>query len=109
MSVVVGLALADAMRDRVVARLCGVPRGEALARDLARAAVGIELRLLREIEDGRVAPAVDAARVERLEPGEHAQQRRLAGAVRAEERDLLAAPDGEGRVLEERLAARRPS
>ena len=69
---VVDLALADAMRDGVVGRLRRVPRREALACDLAWAAIRVELRLLREVEDGGIAPAVDAARIHGLEAGEDA-------------------------------------
>src|SRR4051794_22228678 len=80
-----------------------MPEREALLRDLPGAALGVELRLLREIEDGGVATAIDAARVEGLEAREHAEQRGFARPVGAQERDLLAALDRKRGVLEERL------
>ena len=102
---VVALALADAPRDLVVARLGRVPCASP-SRAISRGVrVGSSSGSCGRYEDGGVAPPVDGARVERLEPGEHAQERRLAGAVGTEQRDLLSATYGEGRLVEERPQA----
>ena len=50
----------------------------------------------------RVPPPIDAARIERLEACQDAQQRGFARAVGTEERDLLAAPNRERGVRKER-------
>ena len=51
----------------------------------------------RDVGDRRAVQAHDAAR-RRAEPGDHPQDRRLAGAVRAEQREHLAPPDLEADV-----------
>ncbi len=47
----------------------------------------------------------DDAAIGRDEPGDHVEDRRLAGAVRAEQADRLAGAHGEGRVLHDGAAA----
>ncbi len=55
-----------------------------------------EIALLREIADAqRRGIARHRPAVERLEPGERAQERRLAAAVRADDADSAAGRDGE--------------
>ena len=49
----------------------------------------------------------DAARVRLLEAGDHAQQRRLARAARAEQRDELAGGDAQARAGDGPSAAER--
>ena len=50
-------------------------------------------RILRQIPDGQPAPARDIARRRRLDPGQDAQQGRLARAVRAHKTDAVAGLD----------------
>ena len=54
-----------------------------------------EARLKRHV----LAAEQDAARRRQLEPGDHAQRRRLAAARRPEQAEELAVANGEGRVL----------
>ncbi len=62
---------------------------------------------LARVEPGDDDPPLEAAAVEvRHEPGERTQQRRLAAARRAEQRDVLALGELERHVVEHRRAAR---
>ena len=65
-----------------------------------------EVTLLREIADaqrGRIAR--DRTAVERLEPGERAQERRLAAAVRPDDADPAPGRDRKRDALENRVRA----
>jgi len=53
---------------------------------------------LARVMDGLVAVA-DFAAVHRLEPGHQREQRRLAGAVRADDADQVAGRHGEADVI----------
>ena len=64
------------------------------------AAAGHLADVLAEIADGDAAIDRDLAFVRRLLAGDHAEQRGLAGAVRADQADLLAPMEG-GRSLDE--------
>jgi hypothetical protein len=69
--------------------------------DVRDAAARAQLR--REL--GRVAAGVDDPTLERVhEAGDRAQGRRLAGAVRSEERDDLAGADGQVEAADHRRA-----
>ena len=96
------VASADPLAERVEARARRVPVGEALEHDLADRAPGIEDGLLLEVFDGGFAAARDASAVGGLDSGEHTAEGALAGAVAADEADLLAAADRERDVFEER-------
>jgi hypothetical protein len=66
------------------------------------------LRLLREIPDRRGGRADrHRSRLRRAQPGEHAQQRGLARAVRPDEADHVAGPDGQVEIGEEQAVAVR--
>ena len=49
--------------------------------------------VLRQVADRQRVGTHDAARVRLVEPGQHAQQRRLAGAVRSAQPDAIAIAD----------------
>src|SRR5207248_2706569 len=73
----------------------------------ARAGAGA-VPLLREVADReRRRGTPDASRIELLEPGEQAEQRRLAGAVRADEPDPRARRHDEIDVREDDLGSVR--
>src|SRR5207247_9315534 len=63
--------------------------------------------LLGEVADGGGARAAHAARVGLVEAGQEASERRLAGAVRADEPDPLPVRDAPREVAEEDLPAKR--
>src|SRR5204863_6370991 len=66
----------------------GLSAGEGIA--------GLPVGLLRQVADRESRRAsLHAAALRLLEPGEHAQQRRLAGAVRADDADTAASADGQ--------------
>jgi hypothetical protein len=60
---------------------------QAGANRFARRRVVVELRLLLQVTEAQVTAHDARARVDRLEPGQDAQQRRLAAAVRAHQAD----------------------
>ena len=60
-----------------------------------------ELRFLRQVMDARLGIAPDRAAVGVGQAGNDFQERRLAGAVKADEAQFLAAVDGKGHVVEE--------
>ena len=55
---------------------------------------GVHVARVRRLPRDVFAAEGDAAGVRLLEPGDHAQRRRLAGAGRAEQREELACGDG---------------
>src|SRR5207247_3103803 len=63
--------------------------------------------LLGEVADGGGARAAHAPRVGLVEAGQDATERRLAGAVRADEPDPLPVRDAPREVAEEDLPAKR--
>ena len=68
-------------------------------------APGHLLDVLAEVADRQLLRHRHVALVRRLFAGDHAEQRRLAGAVRADEADLLAGIELERRVDEENLSS----
>ncbi len=77
------------------------PDGQALAqRGGAR-----QLRLLLDQHDGKPVAPLDLPVVERRLTGDDLEQRRLAGAVAADEADALAVGDDEAGAVEERMKA----
>ena len=86
------------------ARPAGREPGGALG-GLERGARRAELlRVLREVAELHVVPGAQPARLERAAPGERLDQGRLADAVGADERHVLAALEPELAVLEQRPA-----
>ena len=67
-------------------------------------ALGGDLVRLPVVAERRVAPEHDRAAVGLDLLGDDAQERRLAGAVRRDERHAVPDREGEGHVLEERVA-----
>ncbi len=93
----------DAMRVGGVLRLIQQARalgvgGEHRIEDALLAA----RRLLRHVADARVARHGDRAHVGRKLAGDDLQERRLAGAVAADEADLVAGRDAGRRAFEDR-------
>ena len=90
---------AELGRDRRKAGLgCGGPAVEVPAQGLA----GTRVELLREVADREIARAEpDEAPLGLVEPREQAQQRRLAGPVRADDADPAARADGERDAAED--------
>jgi hypothetical protein len=107
---VLGIAVArvarvDRVRHRGVSGRGVVPIREPFERDCARSCLRIELRFLRQVQHAPPLASVDDARVGRLEPREHAEERRLAAAVNAEQSHAIAFLDRHRRIGEERLWA----
>ena len=63
--------------------------------------------VLREVADRQAGGLDDAAAVGLVEAGEHPEQRRLAGAVRAGKADAIAVGDLPGHVVEQHALAER--
>ena len=63
------------------------------------------LHVLAEVADGQLLRNRDLALVGRFLADDHAEERRLAGAVRADQADLLAGVQLKGRVDEDQLLA----
>jgi len=101
------LTLLDATGDVGVPIGRLAPRREAALHDLFRRERRVELRLLREVLERRVAATVDDADVGGLEPGEDTKEGGLADAVDAEQADPLATRDRDGDVIEEDVAPPR--
>ena len=97
-------AAAERRADAGVSR--GVRRGRrrsALGREIAPRVRSLgELRVLRHVGEARQPAQRDRPGVGRLEAGQHAQQRRLAAAVRTDEPDAVA-------VVDRRTTGRRTS
>jgi hypothetical protein len=96
----VGVRLGERRRDRLEA----VEQVAQLAHPVLDVAAdvlrSVELRLLREEADGRLRVELGDPRGGLLQPGHDAQQRRLAGAVRAEHADLRPVQERERDVRE---------
>ena len=63
--------------------------------------------VLRQVAERQRIGFLDDARIGLVEAGEHLEQRRLAGAVRAAQADAIAIADLPGDVLEQHLLAER--
>jgi hypothetical protein len=61
--------------------------------------------VLRQVADAESGGLDHGASVDLLEPGQHAQQRRLAGAIRAGQSDALAVGDLPGDRVEQHPVA----
>src|ERR1035437_9416924 len=72
---------------------------------LANGEAAIELKLLRQITDAQSAPPCHLAGIGALMAGQNAQQAGLAGAVSAQQADLLARGDQQGNGFEQSLVA----
>ena len=81
-------------------------RGDALHDIAAHILGGIELRLLRQIANADALGRPGLAGEFLVLPGHDPHQRRLAGAVDADDADLGAGKEGEPDVLQHLLAAR---
>ena len=95
-------ALAVVVVRRIGGREAGLQREALAQRRRAR-----QLRLLLDQHDGEAVLALDLAVVEAGGAGEHREQRRLAGAVAADEPDALAVVDRQRRAVEQRLEPER--
>src|SRR4029079_15192637 len=74
---------------------------------LAQRAAGVREPVLRQIADGQPRGLDDRAAVRLVDPGEHLEERRLAGAVGAAQADALAVVDLPGEVVEQDPIAER--
>ena len=79
-----------ARRMRLVALAQLARFGDALADRVEHRGAGREQRLLRHVADAQALRLLQQAVVELLEPGDDLEQRRLAGAVAADQADPLA-------------------
>ena len=75
---------------------------QALGRGLEDCLSRSELRFLRDMREPQLRHAPDHAVVGRSGPGDDAQQAALAGAVAADQRDLVAGVEAEVDVIEQR-------
>ena len=75
--------------------------GDALADRVEDRAGAVELGLLRHVADAQPLGLLQQAVVELLEAGDHLQQRRLAGAVSADQADALACLERERGAVEQ--------
>ncbi len=89
----------------VAAELGVLARRQAGLRRRKRGRVGREVRLLRQVGDGRARLQEALAGVELDQPGERLEQRRLARAVAADEADPLALGERQREPGEQRLVA----
>ena len=62
-------------------------------------------RFLRDIADARARRGLDAALVGLIDPGDHLQQRRLAGAVAADQADMRLRRQRRRGLVENEMAA----
>jgi len=65
-------------------------------------------RILRQVAETRLARPRDRPAIGPIDPREHAHERRLAGAVRADERDLLAVANDAREIAKDLLRAEMP-
>ena len=91
----------EGVGDLVEAELGAAGFGERRPQLLQDRAVGVEPGLLAEVAQAFGALRARAAGEVVVLAGEDAEQRRLAGAVRADESHALAFADGEGDVTED--------
>src|SRR5688572_488505 len=98
---------AEALRERgdLVAHVEQRLEGEAGL--FVQRAAAVAQTVLRQVADRQAGRFDDQAAVGFLEPGEHLEQRRLAGAVRAAQTDALAIVDLPADVVEENAIAER--
>ena len=101
----VGVGLGELRRDRVEAVEEVAKRAHAVLDVLAHVPGRVELRFLGEHADGRAGGELGDPARRLVEPRHDPQQRRLAGAVRAEHADLRAGQERE-RDVREHLAVR---
>ena len=76
--------------------------GHAFADDVEHAVRRLEQRLLRHVADAQALRHLQQPVVELLQPGQHLQQRGLAGAVAADQAEALAGLERERRAVEQR-------
>ena len=93
--------VAEAVLDVVHLGLHVEQRLEGAARLLEDRAARVGQAVLRQVADGQARRLDDGAGVRLLEPGQHLEQRGLAGAVRAAQADPVAVPDLPGDVFEQ--------
>ena len=99
--------LGEARLDAPALALVGdAQKPAALHEALAQRRRGRKLGFLFDENRGKML-VLDDAVVERLLAGDHAQQRRLAGAVAPDEADPLALADREARTVEQRVQPER--
>ena len=82
--------VAEPLLERVHLGLHGEQLPNALRRFVEDRAAGVGEAVLRQVADGQRGRLEDGAGVGLVEPGQHPQQRGLAGAVRAAQADALA-------------------
>ena len=100
-------AVAEALFDVVHLGLHGEQPIEGRAGFFENGAARVRQAVLREISHGQRVGLDDGAAVGLVEPGEHLEQRGLAGAVRAAQPDALAIRDLPRDVLEQDAIAER--
>ena len=104
--VVVGVGVGPHRHDLVVPVDEALDVGDAVHHVALDVLGRIELRLLGEVADGEAGGQARLAGVAVVEAGHDLQQRRLAGAVRAEHADLGARVERQRDVLQHRLVGR---
>ena len=75
--------------------------------DLLAQRAAREVGPLRQVEDGGKGRLVDGAAVDRPQAAENAEERRLAAAVGADDKEMVAVLDGKGEGLDENVAVGR--
>ena len=103
----VGIRLRHRERDLVEAVELGLDRSDALLHVLEHGLGLVELGLLHEDADGVARGQLGFAVARGVEPGHDLQDRRLAGAVRADHADLRAGVERHRDVVEDELVADR--
>ena len=99
----------DQMRDLVLAQVGGAGLGERGPHLLEQRPVALEAGLLAQVAEASPLRHPGAAFVRLVLAGDDAQERRLAGAVRADEPSALALADGERDVVQHVQPAERAS
>ena len=87
---------------RLVALAQRLDLGHAFADDVEHGGRGVELGLLRHVDHAQALLRLQQAVVELLDAGQHLQQRGLAAAVAADQRQPLAAFERQGGAVEQR-------
>ncbi|MNX87325.1 hypothetical protein D3C86_1192500 [compost metagenome] len=96
--------LGKLVREGVVACEKGAGLGEARLDALAHGRVGVEDELLVQVADAQPPGAHDLAFIRRLLAREDAHERRLPGAIDAQEAEAVALVNGQADVVEDRAA-----